>query len=858
MANRRKGSRSSASRPRNATPGPSSTVSDGSQPLLADGDGASPVSDATVVVRRRFNIKRALLLVGAVLLVLILIGFGYAYWMVQKSLPTTSGTIKLPGLSAPVTVTRDVYGVPHIVAANMQDAFEAEGYVHAQDRLFQMFYFRALGEGRLAEAFGSAALQPDIFLRTIGIRRAAEADMKLLTPQTLGYLQAYSRGVNEFLRTHADSMPLEFTILGLKMEDWQPVDTIAFGKVMAWDLSTNWDTELVRADLENKLGPQRAQELFPEYPSNGPFIVPGTNSGSAGPALEAFNRIIRPWLPGTGLQGLGSNNWVVDGTKSATGSPLLSNDPHLGVQNPSIWYEIQLSTTDGKYNADGFGFAGAPGIVTGHNQNIAWGVTNTEADVQDLFIEKLDPGAHPGQYLTADGWKPLQTITETIQVKGAAPVTQTVRLTQHGPIITDALTAISSTIGSSITQTLSFEWAAAQPGGTLIDALASLQTASNWQEFRAALSKWDVPGQNFVYADKQGNIGYQMTGKNPIRKKGDGQRPVPGWTGEYDWNGFVPFNDLPTAYNPPEHFIATANNKSFGANYNYPIQAEWAPPWRISEIVNTLKSKDKLSADDFKALLMDTKSPVATKMAPILANLKPTDPTAQQAVKALSGWDGNLTADSVPATIYEVTVQEALSQTLNDDLGINLLSEYMSTDGAEALRSLELMLDKPDDPFWDRTDTPQKETMNDTLLASLNSATQLLAQGLGDDVTQWTWGKLHTITPAHPVLGSIPLLSGIFNLPSAPMGGDGTTVSVGTFSRVEPFAIETYQSYRMIIDVGDWTKSQAILATGESGQPFSKHWGDMYSQWQQGQFNPMLYTAQQIDANKEAVLTFTP
>ncbi len=864
----RKGSRSAGAR--SSRPNPNGALS--SPPAPPD-DRTEPTVAAVPAPRRRMStLRRILIGVAAMALVAILALAVYLYIVVQKTLPTTSGTINLPGLSAPVTVTRDVYGVPHITAANVKDLYTAQGYVHAQDHLFQMFYYRQLGEGRLGEAFGPSAAQADIFLRTVGMRRAAETETKALSPKARSYLEAYAKGVNAFIHTHQDSLPLEFTLAGLKMEDWQPVDSIAFAKVMAWNLSRNWDTELINADVRAKLGPDRTAQLFPDYPAEGPFIVPGQSLGSDTPpvagrppdenphsithAIEAFNRDVRPWLPETGMSGLGSNNWVVDGTKSATGKPLLSNDPHLGVQNPSIWYQIHLSTSDGKYDVAGFGFTAFPGIVTGHNQNIAWGVTNTEGDVEDLFIEKLDPTGHPGQYLTPDGWQPMQLITETIQVRGDAPITHTVRITRHGPILSDALTAISSTIGTTIKEPLALQWTAAQPGH-IYEAALALQMASNWQEFRAALAKWSVPGQNFVYADRQGNIGYQMTGDQPVRKKGDGKAPVPGWTGEYDWTGNVPYDDLPRLYNPPDHFIATANNKNYGPGYKYPIEAEWAPPWRISRITEMLKAKDKLSVDDYKQMLMDTHSPMAKKMAPMLANLKPTDAKGQDAVKMLQGWDGNLSADSVPASIYKVTVQRAISETFYDDLGQDLFQEYAGSNSVAVNRSFELLLDRPDDPFWDRTGTPQKEKRDDILLTSLNSAMTDLTSALGDDMTGWTWGKSHTVTPSHP-FGSQPGVGGIFNLPTKPFGGDVTTVSIGEYNLLDPFGMITYQSYRMILDTSDWTKSLSIFVGGESGQPFAKHWGDQFSAWQQGDFDPMLYTPQQVDANKDGVLMLVP
>ncbi|HUP28061.1 MAG TPA: penicillin acylase family protein [Chloroflexia bacterium] len=869
MAGSRKSSRSSK---QSRSRGSGNGRSNGSGPSRSIAVAApEPEVETTSVVqaapRRRFSLKRALIGIGLFALVLVLAGFGFAYWTVQKGLPTIDGTVKMSGLSAPATITRDAYGVPHIVAANVEDLYAAQGYVHAQDRLFQMFLLRAAGEGRLSEAFGSGFLETDRFLRTVGFHRAAEAELAQMDPQVRKGLEAYARGVNEFLHTHTDALPLEFNIRGLKMRDWSATDSVTFGKLQAWDLTDSWDDDLMTADLTAKVGVGKLAQLLPGYPDDAPVIVPGAGSGGYLPALQAYSKYVRPYLPNFGLSELGSNNWVVDGTKSVTGKPLLSNDPHLGVRNPSIWYEVHLSTSDGKYDATGFGFASAPGIVTGHNQNIAWGVTNTGADVQDLFLETLDPEHHPGQYKSGESWLPIQVVTETINIDGAAPVTQTVRITGHGPILSDTVTVsptIGSTLGSSVAgKAYSLQWTGLKPG-KLLEAVYGLQTASNWEQFRAALSKWTVPGQNFVYADRAGNIGYQMTGELPVRRqRGSANVPIPGGGGLYDWADTIPFDELPSSYNPPEHFIATANNRPFGPDYKYEVPGDWAYPWRISRITEMLKAKDKLGADDFKAMLMDTKSPLAKKAAPIFAGLKPQTDEEKKVVGMFQGWDGDLKADSVTAAIYEVMSQQALSQTLSDDLGQDLYIEYVGTNAGAARRSLELLLDKPDDPLWDNSATPQKEQRDDILLSSLTAALADLKSVLGDNMEEWQWGKIHTLTAAHP-FGSQAALAGVFNLQPVQLGGDGTTVSVAPYPLEVPFPafqrypVQSHQSYRMIIDLSDWSKSQSIYATGQSGQPFSNHWGDMLGNWQRGEYNPMLYTRQDIDASKEGVLTLTP
>ncbi len=838
------------------------TVSSG-----GSGDGAS--APTTGMVSRPRSKRRRNILIGlGVFILLVAGGIALYVWIqINRPLPTINGSAKLPGLTANVTVTRDANGVPHIVANELQDLYMAQGYVHAQDRLYQMFFFRTAGQGRLSELFSPGLVDSDRYLRTLGFARSAQAEYDQLRPDVQQALQWYADGVNAFVHSHADSLPLEFTLLGIGFEDWKPVDTLTFGKMEGRDLTDTWLNELVKADIVKAVGADVAATLLPGYPADGPVIVPGTGSGSYKNIISQYNDFIAPLLAGWD-DGIGSNNWVVDGTKTTTGKPLLANDPHLGVRNPSIWYQIHLTTTDGKYDDDGFGFAGVPGIITGHNQSIAWGVTNGEADVEDIYLEHADDPAHPGQFETAAGWKPLQIITETIKVHGADSVTQTIRITDHGPIVSDAF-PVTPTLSSAITGTFSVQWTVLQPTH-LFESVFDLQTAQNWTDFKKALSEWDVPGQNFVYADTQGNIGYQATGKLPIRKKGDGSVPVPAWTGEYDWTGYIPFDELPSVYNPPEHYIATANNTPFSSSYKYIVPGYYAKPWRIDRILEMLKSKDKLSISDMEAMQRDTTSLLAKQVLPMLTALKPADDQGTQAVALLKAWDGNVTSDSAAAAIYEITYHQVLTRTFSDELGrtfnadtSNLFAQYLDSFRGEALLSVANLLDKPNDPLWDDKSTSKVETRDDILLTSLSAALGDLATVMGSDMSQWQWGKLHLIEPSHE-FSQQPLIGGLFTLTAQPIGGDNTTVSIGSYDLpvaafpLQAFAISGHQSYRTILDLSDWTKSEAIFATGESGQPGSKYRDNMYLPWLNYQYFPLRWTKEQIAVDPAGVLTLTP
>jgi penicillin amidase len=409
--------------------------------------------------------------------------------------------------------------------------------------------------------------------------------------------------------------------------------------------------------------------------------------------------------------------------------------------------------------------------------------------------------------------------------------------------------------GRSITEPISLQWTAAEPG-RLLESVYDLQSASNWEEFRSALEKWDVPGQNFVYADRDGNIGYQMTGKLPVRKSGTGFVPGSGSDGSADWTGTVPFASMPSSYNPPEGYIATANNKPF-SDPELDIPGHWSATWRIDRIVEMLQSKEKLSIEDMEAMLRDTRSPLTAKWQNVLSGLIPEGPEEKQVIEMIKGWDADLKVDSAPAAAYEFIMRRTFTETFADELGQQLFLEYV-TSSRNPARALELLLDKPDDPLWDRTDTPEKENRDAILLRALTGSMSDMKTVMGDNMAEWQWGKAHRIMPPHP-FGSQPLIGGPFSLSAQGMPGDFSTVAVSGFVLFDPnFVVDLHQSYRMIIDAGDWSNSRALYTTGQSGQPFSRHWGDMYEKWVRFEYNPLLYAQDRISAQQSGVLTLRP
>jgi len=780
-------------------------------------------------------------------LVLVSVAGAIGYLIIRRSFPQTNGTLQAAGLQDRVEISRDKWGVPHVFAQNEHDLFFAQGYVHAQDRLWQMEFSRRIGAGRLSEVLGEATLKSDRFLRTVGLYRAAQADLQVLPAEIISVLQAYTDGVNAFISTHQTRLPLEFMLLGFRPDPWTPVDSLAWGKVMCMDLGGNWESELLRAQLIAALGEDKMRELLPPYPDQGPFIIPpeAKSYGRLDTSLLADYREVKA-LVGTWGQYLGSNNWVVDGSKTATGRPMLANDPHLGIQMPSIWYEIHLVAGD--LDVVGASFPGVPGVIIGHNRHIAWGVTNVGPDVHDLYVEKINPD-NPNQYEFEGRWEDMTIIHEEIKVKGRDdPVELTVRLTRHGPIMTPVL--------SEATEQLALRWTALE-GGQLFRSVYLLNHARNWEEFREALRYWQAPSQNFVYADTEGNIGYQMPGDIPIRTKGEGLVPVPGWTGEYEWTGYIPFEELPFVYNPPTHYVVTANNKVVPDSYPYFISHEWAEPFRAQRIIELLEAKDELTVDDFRDIQADTYSIPAATLTPYILELGPEGWLQERAFKFLENWDYRIESNSGAAGISEVLLWRLLANTFGDELqkaGVEE-KEFLGT----PMSLLNIIADR-DNPWFDDVRTPELEDRDDILRRSARETMDFWGRKFGDlpgnKDSQWGWGKVHVATFEHP-LGSVKPLHLLFNRGPIAARGSGHTVDAAGYSH-EDFSVRVVASYRQIIDVGEWRNSRSQHTTGQSGQPLHKHYGDMIAAWQEVRHHPMLYEKDDIVANQEGLLILEP
>ena len=798
-----------------------------------------------------------LVLILLALVVGLLIG---GYLTARAQFPTTTGTLSAAGLQQPVEIYRDSLGIPHVYAATEHDLFFAQGFVHAQDRFWQMEFWRRIGAGRLSEILGPSALEDDRFIRTVGWHRTAARELETLPAEERDVLQAYADGVNAYISANRDRLGLEFVLLGLTgvsfdPEPWTPLNTLSWAKVMAWDLGGNMEDELLRAHIAAALGDSAVRVFYPGYPSDYPVIV----SQALHPASLATvpEQAIQPLAFGGGRE-IGSNNWVVAGSRTDTGMPYLADDPHLGIQMPSIWYEIGLhcaeATPDCRYDLVGASFAGVPGVIIGHNARIAWGVTNLGPDVQDLFIERLNP-LNPMQYEYQGAWQDMELITEEIVVAGEEdPLTVLVRETRHGPIVNDVLGGPEDD-WSYGWQPLALSWTALQPG-TLVSSVLRIDRAGSWEEFREALRAWDVPSQNFVYADIDGNIGYQAPGRIPQRASGDGTLPVPGWTGEYEWTGTIPFDSLPSSFNPEKGYLSTANNAVVGREYPHLLTMDWDPGYRALRLDEALAADSSLTRDEIQLLQGDNLSTWTRQVLPYLLALNPEDPTLFQALGLLRAWDGSATRDSSAAALFEVFRLHLARRAFEDEMGEKLFEKAVG----QSLVALIDLLEDPSSSWFDDRRTPEVENRDAILLLALEDAVTELSETQGGEMTGWQWGDLHRATFENQSLGQsgIAPIERIFN--RGPVEVDGTIATLNNtgYDPSEPFAVETVASYRQIIDLADFSRSVSVHTTGQSGHPFHPHYDDMIDLWRNIQMHPMLYARQDVEASAVDHLTLTP
>jgi penicillin G amidase len=846
------------------------------------------------VSRRRLTIGLAVV-VGVVVLAMIA-GTAFVFWSVRRPFPEYDGAVTLPALAGEVEVVRDEHGIPHIYADTAEDLFRAQGYVHAQDRFWQMDFRRHVTAGRLSELFGEDQVETDVFVRTLGWRRVAEQELPLLSPATRRYLEAYAEGVNGWLAGRSGGeLGFAYTLLGLTggdnaPEPWRPVDSLAWLKAMAWDLRGNMEDEIDRALLAAELPVDRIEQLYPAYPyeQNAPIVDDAYLSGGqlsatladhdVDPAQalpEAATVALRdaskaasevPDLLGEG-PGVGSNSWVVDGSKTASGAPLLVNDPHLGPAMPSIWYQVGLHcravNAECPFQVGGFSFSGVPGVVIGHNDRIAWGFTNLSPDVTDLYLEKVDGDA----YLVGDEMVPMETREETIEVAGGDPVTVTVRSTRHGPMLSDHDDELRS-VGSDAPVSpeapargdgygVALRWTALEPGRTA-DALFLLNVAQDWNSFREAASLFEVPAQNVVYADVEGTIGYQAPGKIPIRRSGDGRWPVPGWTEAYEWVGYIPFAALPSVREPDEQFVVTANQPVTTEAYPFLLTEDFDYGQRARRIRDLIEQAGPLDAAAMVEMQMDTYNSNAAVLVPaLLAVGEPADYYGD-GLDLLRDWDYTQPPDSPAAAYFNAVWRNLLRLTFHDELP----DDVLPTGGGRWFEVVRHLLEAPDDPYWDDISTEDVVERRDTILRqAIRDGRDEMTRMQGKNPAKWEWGRLHALMLTDATFGSsgIGPIEALVNRGPVEVGGGESIVQATGWTAPDGYATTDWvPSMRMVVDLADLDASRWIDLTGVSGHPYDDHYGDQTERWRTGQTLPMRWDEDTIRAGAASTLVLAP
>ena len=806
-------------------------------------------------------------------LVILIIAAGAAiWWLAYRPLPQVDGTVSLAGLHDEVTVNRDDWGIPHVRASSTEDMVEAQGYVMAQDRLWQMDLLRRVSRGQLSEILGPAVISVDKEFRTLGFARAAERDAAALAGEQRVLLEAYARGVNKFIEQHENHLPLEFSLLKYQPQPWTPADSFAITAYMYQTLTDTWEDEINRAKVTERVGEDRAKELFSPDAAMDHFVVGDPNDkkdgtqrahsgdedddddddmtpddvlkASNGDSLPAQTGLapdiasmlwpqVRDFLAGTNREirhGLGSNNWVVSGAHTATGKPLLANDTHLELSVPSIWYEIHLTAPD--WNVAGFTLPGAPLVVIGHNDQIAWGFTNNGADVQDLYIETFNPAA-PDEYRVNGAWVKAQIFDEVIHVKGQPDEHLKIVATRHGPVVR-----------RDGDKGYALRWTATEPGG-LSNTYNWLGKAHNWTEFRNAMKQVWGPAQNTVYADAAGNIGYIMAARVPIRKKGHGEVPVPGDTDDYEWTGYIPFEQLPQALNPESGLIVTANARVVGPDYKPYLTDRWEEPYRTARIFDLLQGRHDLRPEDMLKVQNDTYSYphvfLAEQLMAAAKTAQPKDVRAQQLIQRLKDWNGIASAEGPEISFLQSVRGSLLVMTLEPYLGKN-------TDTYE-WRSMtflqKVLTDRP--AKW----LPLAYKSYDELLAAAadRAVAKLVDKSKSENPQNWAWKKFNSLDMLHPI-GQTGILKFLFSITDKPQSGTGYSVRAAT-ERHGP-------SERFVANPANWDDSILLITTGESGQLGSSHYSDQFSFWYEGKPIVLPFSDAAEKAARKHTLTLKP
>jgi penicillin amidase len=763
----------------------------------------------------------------AAVIILIVAVTLFAYFNLRASLPDYEGEVKVNGIKESVTIYRDSVGIAYIKASNEEDAAFGLGYAQAQERLFQMDIFRRVAEGRLSEIMGEKTLQFDKLFRTLGFKKEHEKYYNALSPRAKKIMNAYARGVNAFINSHKGDLPPEFTLLDYEPEAWRPYQSVLISKLLAYQLNISWWTDITFSKIAQKLGREKAKLFLPNFPENAPTIIPEHlySSVEISDELVEIDRELREFLGFTGTH-IGSNNWTVNAAHSKSGKPIIANDPHLAHQIPGQWYLAVINSPEWK--VAGVTIPGVPGVVIGNNGKISWVLTNVMADDSDYYLEKIDSSGN--KYLLDGEWRQLEVYDDTLAVKDKGNVVIRIRKTHRGPIISDVYQYGTKDV-------ISMRWTALDATREL-DAFLQINNATNWEEFKNGVRNFSAPGQNFVYADAEGNIGYICGVKLPIRRTNNTTFVFDGTTSKSDWLGFVPFEELPMMFNPARGFIATANNKTI-RNYKYHISNLWEPPSRIERITELLRSKEKHSVSDFQKYQLDFVSPYAREITPFILNAfkgkNIENANLATAVDLLRNWDFSMPAISQTPAIYSVFFMKLVRNAFADELGDELFDEYIFIANVPYRKILEIIYDN-NHPIWDDVNTEKIETRDDIIRKSLAQATEELETRFGKEPALWQWGKLHYILFKHPFHGVSSLLDKIFDVGPFPIGGGGTTIFNTEYKFTKPFANILGPSMRYIYDFAKPNEFYIVLPNGQSGHFMSEHYKDMTLSWLHGNY----------------------
>ena len=777
---------------------------------------------------------RTRIIVGTigVLCVVLLAAALFLRYEIRKSFPVTSGTLAVSGLDQPVTVERDEYGVPTITAATEHDLMVASGYVQAQDRLWQMDLARRAGEGRLSELFGAGTLPYDRMFRIVGIRRIAETIVATMPKDSRDRLQWFAAGVNAFIASSRGRYPAEFDLLGYQPEPWTPVHSVIIARMLAWGLNLSWWTDVTYGIIADKVGLQRALDLMPGIPPGVPPAVPANEWHAYAGLAKDYMRRAQEFAAATGMASLagGSNAWVVSPRHSATGEVILANDTHLQLTQPPLWYEMEMRMPG--LHVRGMAIPGMPAIVAGRNDRIAWGVTNVMADEADFYVERID-SVTGSTYAYGGTWRPLTIFQEEIGVRGDSAVPVTIRLTHHGPIISDITTPLTKAHPPYV---VSMRWTGNEPDDQF-GAFTRINRAANWDEFAAAVRSFTVPGQNFVYGDADGNIGYWCGAKIPIRSGRNSILPLPGWDPSTEWKGFVPSEQMPHRLNPPEGYIASANNKIVDDTYPYHITDLWEPASRIQRLNDVLgKPGERFTVRDCELLQNDSYSHIAEELTPYILNaLRDSSadvPMKDRVFEYFRNWNFQYTRDDIATAIFQEFMVHFLRDVFEDEMGEDAFHDWVMLTNIP-LRVTLALVHEGTSPWFDDVRTPAVEGRDDMIRKSLREAVEDLTARFGSETRNWRWGNLHTATIRHP-FGIRPPLDKIFSIGPFPVAGASGALVSGEYDFNAPFAVTVGPSFRQIFDFAGDGPIRSILPSGESGQVYHAHYADQTGSWLNG------------------------